>query len=185
MASRVLQKVDQIGVNISWRSREACAWRSSGCNRAFDTKTRCSSPRTIHVFLSILVENLFVSRPVSDPEQIEDVKILAEYVALIHAPYFLQSPLAVSAPRQDRDFWIDIHNYKKCFKEGDVEYDMLEAVLRIMQMNHLWYLTEELVIFALFDDNLDDGERKSMAHNLLSTPRPIQFKPGENKLISI
>ena len=61
---------------------------------------------------------------------------------------------------------------------------MLEAVLRIMQMNHLWYLTEELVIFALFDDNLDDGKRKSMAHNLLSTPRPIQLKPGENKLIS-
>ena len=135
--------------------------------------------------LYLLKIYLYLDQYQIDPEQIEHVKILAEYVALVHAPYFLQSPLAVSAPRQDRDFWVDIHNYQKCFKEGDVEYDMLEAVLRIMQMNHLWYLTEELVIFALFDDNLDDGERKSMAHNLLSTPRPIQFKPGENKLISI
>ena len=128
---------------------------------------------------------LYLDQYQIDPEQIEDVKILAEYVALIHAPYFLQSPLAVSAPRQDRDFWIDIHNYQKCFKEDDVEYDMLEAVRRIMQMNHLWYLTQELVILDMFDDNLDDGERKSMAHNLLSTPCPIQFTPYENKLISI
>ena len=121
----------------------------------------------------------------TDPEKIEHVKILAEYVALVHAPYFLQSPLAVSAPRQDRDFWVDIHNYQKCYKEGDVQYDMLEAVLCIMQLNHLWYLTQELVIFALFDNNLGDDERKSMAHNLLSTPRPRRFKPGEIKLMSI
>ena len=114
----------------------------------------------------------------TEPEQLEHVKILAEYVALVHTPYFLKSPLAVSAPRQDRDFWVDIHKYQACFNPGDVEYAMLESVLRIMQINHLWYLTEELVIFALFDDNLTDDERKSIAHNLLSSPRPRSFKTG-------
>ena len=57
----------------------------------------------------------------TDWEQIEHVKILAEYVALVHAPYCLQLPLAVSSPRQDLDFWVDIHNHQKCYKESDVE----------------------------------------------------------------
>ena len=113
-----------------------------------------------------------------DVEQIEHVEILAEYVALIHAPYFLQSPLAVSAPRQDRDFWVDIKEYQKCFDKDDIQHAMLESVLRIMQLNHLWYLTEELVVFSLFDDCLTDDERKAMANKLLSSFRPEHFKPG-------
>ena len=107
-----------------------------------------------------------------DGEKIRHVEIIAEYVALVHAPYFLQSPLAVPAPCQDRDFWVDLHKYQACFVEGDVQHAMLESVLHIMKLNHLWYLTEELVLFGLFDDSLADEERKSMAQKLQSFPQP-------------
>ena len=56
---------------------------------------------------------------------------------------------------------------------------MVESVLRIMQMNQLWYLTEELVIFIAL---LNHEERKAMAESLLLNPRPRHFKP--NRLTS-
>ena len=48
-------------------------------------------------------------------QNIRDIEILAEYVALFHAPYFLKTPLAASAPRIDRDLFNDIGLYKQCF----------------------------------------------------------------------
>jgi hypothetical protein len=45
--------------------------------------------------------------------------------------------------------------------------------------NHLWYLTQELVVFAFFDENVSFEERKSMANRLLLSPRPPAFAPGK------
>ena len=59
-----------------------------------------------------------------------------------------------------------------------MQYVMLAAVQESV-MNHLWYLTEELVVFGLFDCNLADEERKEMAIKLLASPRPRQFPPGK------
>ena len=54
---------------------------------------------------------------------------------------------------------------------------MMEAVKNSIR-NHLWYLTSELVVFGLFDTNLTDAERQSMAAMLCSFPRPT-FAPGK------
>ena len=64
---------------------------------------------------------------ISDKEKV-DIEVLAEYIALLHVPYFLQCPLAIAAPRLDRDFWVDVCNYKTCFNETHLEYDMMAAV---------------------------------------------------------
>lgn len=42
----------------------------------------------------------------------QDANILGEYIALLHAPYFLKTPLAINAPCHDRDFWFDLTEYK-------------------------------------------------------------------------
>ena len=118
--------------------------------------------------------HLFRDQFETSPKNLEYVKILAEYVTMVHAPYFLQSPLVILAPRQDREFWVVIMKYQTCFDEGDIQYEMLESVLRIMQMNHLWYFTEELVIFGLFNDE----KSKAMTESLSLNPRPRHFKPG-------
>lgn len=114
------------------------------------------------------------------PEQASQISILAEYIALIHVPYFLKTPLSVSAPRQDRELWVDLISYKGCFAANTAQHDMITAV----QDNfcaHLWYLSEELVIFGLFDENLSILERHSMAAKLLSQVRPNSFAPGKPK----
>ena len=112
------------------------------------------------------------------PEQVSEVAIMAEYIALIHAPYFLKSPLAISAPRQDRDLWVDLLQYEKCFTDDSVQAEMITAVQENF-LTHLWYLTEELVVFGLFDSNLSDHERKSMANQLLLCPRADSFSPAK------
>ena len=46
---------------------------------------------------------------------------------------------------------------------------------------HLDYLTQELVIFALFDPSLPDQEKNTLAQTLISTARPTQFEIGKPK----
>ena len=45
--------------------------------------------------------------------------------------------------------------------------------------NHLWYLSEELVIFALSDDHVENSERCAMANRLCSFPNHENFEPGK------
>ena len=61
-------------------------------------------------------------------KNIQDVNILAEYIALLHVPYFLKSALAICAPRHDREFWIDLMEYKSCYPVGSCQSDMVQAV---------------------------------------------------------
>ena len=69
--------------------------------------------------------HLFRDQFETDPKNLEEVKILAEYVALVQGPYFL----AISAPRQDKDFWLDIiMKYQTCFDEGDIQYEICSSL---------------------------------------------------------
>lgn len=128
--------------------------------------------------LYLLKISLYQKQFVTDHQNILDALILSEYIALIHAPYFLKSPLAISAPRHDRDLWVDVGKYKKCFRATMRQTEMIEAVQDSI-MNHLWYLTEELVVFALFDIQLSEDERRAMAMKLWSIPTPTDFAPGK------
>lgn len=51
---------------------------------------------------------------------------------------------------------------------------MKQSVLR-----HLWYLTEQLVVFSLFDAGLEDTAKQTLAQVLHQTPRPDEFPPGK------
>ncbi len=75
-------------------------------------------------------------------------KALCEYLSLIYAPYFLQAQCAVSAPRLDLKLWLDLEEYKALFARGSMEARMIDAAILSLS-RHTWYLTEELVIFAL------------------------------------
>ena len=111
-------------------------------------------------------------------KNIQDAEILGEYVALLHAPYFLKTPLAASAPRLDRDFFNDVASYKQCFDPNSRQNIMINAIQESIR-NHLWYLTGELVVLALFDDELSQIERQEMASKLLTYPRTIAIPPGK------
>ena len=44
-------------------------------------------------------------------------------------------------------------------------------------LNHLWYLSEELVIFALFDDGLNSDKKRAMAARLSQLPNIGNIQP--------
>ena len=46
---------------------------------------------------------------------------------------------------------------------------------------HLWYLTEQLVVFALCDKELSNQERTQIASQLLLQAKPQHFPPGKPK----
>ncbi|KZS01850.1 Uncharacterized protein APZ42_001365, partial [Daphnia magna] len=48
-------------------------------------------------------------------------------------------------------------------------------------LNHLWYLSEELVAFSVFYRELAESLRKALVEKLLSIPRPKRFLPGKPK----
>ena len=55
---------------------------------------------------------------------------------------------------------------------------MIEAIQESV-LKHLWYLSEELVIFALFDDGLNSDERHAMAAKLSQFPNTGDIQPGK------
>ena len=128
--------------------------------------------------LKIYLFNKQLDADLLDYDELDDIEILVEYIALIHVPYFLQCPLAVAAPRLDRDFWVDVCQYKKLFHPESKQYEMLDAVQESLLL-HLWYLTEQLVVFSLFDTNLPVQERNAMASKLIATRKPRGFVPGK------
>ncbi|KZS01856.1 Uncharacterized protein APZ42_001358, partial [Daphnia magna] len=48
-------------------------------------------------------------------------------------------------------------------------------------LNHLLYLSEELVVFSVFDRELAEFLRKALVENLLSIPRQKRFLPVKPK----
>ena len=46
-------------------------------------------------------------------------------------------------------------------------------------IRHLWYLTPERVVLALFDDELPEEDKQQMADTLLQIPHPTVFNPGK------
>ena len=59
----------------------------------------------------------------------EATNSLAEFLALVHVPYFLQMRFASAAPRLDRDLWEDFHEYKNTFRDGSIQADMADATM--------------------------------------------------------
>ena len=107
-----------------------------------------------------------------------EVKTLAEFIVLVYAQYFLQTPLAIKAPGLDRDLWNDMHAYQACYPKGSMEQSIFLAVKESI-LRHLWYLTEELFVFGLFDNELSINERRKMANKLIVSPWPRIFTVGK------
>lgn len=102
----------------------------------------------------------------------KEVERMAFFVGLFHSQAFLTSRLACSAPRNDIKYLRLMHRFKLVdFEAGN------EAVRSCFR--HLWYLTEELVIFCLFDEHLSPFWRSAVAKKLLNTPRPTTFLAGK------
>ena len=117
------------------------------------------------------------------------VLALAEYTVLFFVPHYLQARFASAAPRLDRDLWVSLKRYEVLHALGSKQRILTAAALQSVK-RHLWYLTEELVIFCLFDEELGEAERRLVADQLLQSQYPPHFatgkprSPDQNRLIA-
>ena len=103
---------------------------------------------------------------------------LAEYIVLFFVPHYLQARFAGAAPRLDRDLWSGLCKYEALHAIGSKQQILTSAAKESLK-RHLWYLTQECIIFSLFDDELADAERRQVADHLLVHPRPPMFATGK------
>ena len=102
------------------------------------------------------------------PEETRIAYRMANFIALFYSKLFLRSRISVFAPTDDLQFLSAMHWYK--------QEDMVIANAVIPSIHrHLWYLTEQLIVFALFYESLSNFTRGLMAKKLFSIQDILHF----------
>jgi hypothetical protein len=92
---------------------------------------------------------------------------MAEFVGLFYGGAILMSLLSTLAGRHDIAFINKINSYKETRPE--VGRSCLKSCQR-----HLsdWYLTPELIPFAICKEGFDTGQRQELVNALIEIPQP-------------
>ena len=110
----------------------------------------------------------------SDKEALQ-IETMSTFIVLCHSEVFLWSRISTIAPVVDITYLSYMTEYETLDEE--IAKEVIKSV-----MNHLWYLvTEEIVIFSIFEESLSPTLRRAMVDKLLSIPRPITFRSGKPK----
>ena len=102
----------------------------------------------------------------------------AFFISICYAPWFLKSYLS------DKSTANDLEAYKSAH-EIAIEYPKLGGALVKSMENHAWYLTEQLVVIALADDDVEETDKREMLKKLLDIEKPSSYtrrKPNLPKL---
>lgn len=91
-----------------------------------------------------------------DKRSLQDVCL---FIAVLYVKPWLQCSLAVKAPNQDL-----------CFLKRLKDYETVDKVIAKAALSkfsqHLWYLSEEIAILSLFDDEVDKQTKGNIVANL-------------------
>ncbi|KAG0727188.1 hypothetical protein GWK47_004054 [Chionoecetes opilio] len=97
------------------------------------------------------------------------------FLGLFYTPMWMSSTLAADAPANDLQFMKDMMKFKR------TDPEIAQAVLQKLE-NHKWYLTQEVVPFALFGSRLSDKEKQALLSKLHATEKPDSFRRGKPML---
>ena len=138
-----------------------------GCKVANTIKRPCnvSKARFLQVglyYLQIsLLRNVRVVTKMFDRKEWVEIEIMAEYSALHYLPTMLAAKYAPAAPRQ---LLTSIARLRAI--RNEVPLVSMTALTTIER--HLNFVSPELVVFSMFDEQVPDFERKKMAAKLLT-----------------
>ena len=90
------------------------------------------------------------------------------FICIFYAPGFLKSSLTDNAPLNVLKAFQDVFEISKVYPE-------LGSVLLTKMQQHTWYLTEELVLICLADDDLEDENKKQIIRKLAEFESPAEF----------
>lgn len=91
-----------------------------------------------------------------DKRALQDICL---FIAVVYVKSWLGCSLAVKAPNQDLSFLKRLKEYETINKE------ISQAALKKFSQ-HLWYLSEEITVLSLFDDEVDEATKRSIVENL-------------------
>ena len=109
-----------------------------------------------------------------DQTERKQSKRMAHFISLFHSEAFLRCRLSSILPAQDLRYL----RLMQCYREKD--RDVADAAIKSI-LNHLWYVTQEMVVFSLFDFELPADLRRDIAQKLMSFPRLKNFVSGKPK----
>ena len=130
----------------------------------------------IHEMIIGLLKNQFRQ----DNEGDDQSQALCEILCLLHGPYSVQVRDAITAPRLDLEYYINLLKYRNLHPPGSHRYRMAEAMINSFLL-HTWMLTQEIVIFCLWDENLPARVRRGVADKVMAAQHP-EMKIGKPDL---
>ncbi len=96
---------------------------------------------------------------------------MAQFIVLFYTRYYLMARLPTAAPQQDLTLWKSMGMYQM--------YDrQLSVSVKASIKRHQWYLTEQLVVFCLFDKDISNAEKAAVSAALRAQRRPPHFELG-------
>ena len=141
---------------------------------------RISKARFLQIGLYYLTVFLLLDIPevaaLFTQQEIVEIQTMAEFCALHYIPFMLKAKYAASAPR---NLLTAIHRLRSI----RVSHPVVAAVALQKRELHLNFLSPELVIFAIFDDQVPVVEREAMAKKLYSFRH--QFVPGDRLIYQL
>ena len=97
-------------------------------------------------------------------ENKERVRRMTNFIIILYAKAWFQSPLASSSARHDLDFHCNVLRWREV--EPVAAFKLLKGLRR-----HQWYTTPQMVTLALADTGLEDAEREELAKKIHTMPR--------------
>lgn len=111
--------------------------------------------RAIYSLKICLLQSQF-KMTAKDKPALQDICL---FIAMAYVKPWLECNLAVKAPNQDLCFLKTLKNYET------IDQVISKAALTKFSQ-HLWYLSEEIVLFSLFDDEVDTQTKADILSNL-------------------
>ena len=127
---------------------------------------------------------------VHSKEEIQEITSLAIFLALFYTEPWLTSTNAKDSPINDLKLLKKLTKTEESIKKNDTVWpaQFLSLVVRAREKfeNHLWYLSERLIPFSLFSDNLDVAEKQQLRKTMMkfenSLPSAKQEMPFSSNL---
>ena len=113
-----------------------------------------------------------------DSEMMAALKRFTQFFTLIFIPYFLKASVGADSP------FTDLEMYKKLYKYRRVDSDLANKALAVLD-RHGWYLTEQLVPFALFSNKVNSDIKSHIAARILTFHQPAQIAIGKPSFPSV
>lgn len=133
----------------------------------YSKKMTFREPTTIHQarWMANLIYSLkmfiFRSQFKMSSKEIQALRRINIYTIRYHVKAWFRCNYAINAPSHDLSFMKNLYEYRK------IDREMSELAVKKF-CNHLWYLSDECVAFAIFDQEVPVAEKKKMAQQMLA-----------------